>query len=95
MLFRASFEKKGEYFDVCGYERLVEINPAEYIQDPISTDSVRERDDLKARMEHIHKQWAFSQGSLAVKSEIESALSRSQKQGSVIQIVRLGNKTDL
>lgn len=63
------------YFGDLGYEMPVEINPAEYLLDLINTDFVREGDDSKARMEHIHEAWANSTEARTIKADIESAIS--------------------
>lgn len=63
------------YFGALGYEMPLEINPAEYLLDLINTDFVREGDDSKARMEHIHTAWANSDDSRTIKADIEVAQS--------------------
>jgi len=63
------------YFGALGYEMPLEINPAEYLLDLINTDFVREGDDSKARMEHIHTAWANSDDSRTIKADIEAAQS--------------------
>ncbi|KAI9806631.1 MAG: hypothetical protein M1825_006088 [Sarcosagium campestre] len=86
--FGPLLEARG-YFGAIGYEMPLEINPAEYLLDLINTDYVRAGDDSKARMDHIHKEWASSQQSLSIKSDIKTAVSQasaSQTRGSVIPI---------
>ncbi len=65
------------YFGALGYAMPVEINPAEYLLDLINTDFVREGDDSRARMEHIHGAWANSNESRAIRAEIETSMSES------------------
>ena len=55
----------------------MEINPAEYLLDLITTDFVREGDDSKARMTQIHEAWIASKESQLVKSEIEISISEA------------------
>lgn len=65
------------YFGALGYAMPVEINPAEYLLDLISTDFVQEGDDSKARMEHLHEAWASSNESRAIRAEIETSMSEA------------------
>ena len=66
-----------DYFGALGYTMPVEINPAEYLLDLVNTDFVREGDDSKARMEHIHEAWAKSEEAHAIKSKIETTMSEA------------------
>jgi ABC-type multidrug transport system permease subunit len=68
------------YLGNLGYEMPFEINPAEYLLDLINTDFVREGDDSKARMEHIHDAWDRSDESRAIKAEIEQAQSQASSE---------------
>lgn len=64
-----------DYFGALGYAMPLEINPAEYLLDLVNTDFVREGDDSKARMEHIHEAWVHSNDSRAIKAKIETSMS--------------------
>lgn len=63
-----------KYFGNLGYEMPLEINPAEYLLDLINTDFVREGDDSKAQMAHIHSAWTGSDDAQAIKADLGTAL---------------------
>ncbi|OBT84674.1 hypothetical protein VE02_07846 [Pseudogymnoascus sp. 03VT05] len=66
-----------KYFGALGYEMPLEINPAEFLLDLINTDFIREGDDSKARMAHIHEAWTSSNNARAIKSDLETALTEA------------------
>ncbi|TVY42239.1 ABC transporter G family member [Lachnellula occidentalis] len=66
-----------KYFGALGYEMPTEINPAEYLLDLINTDFVREGDDSKARMAHIHEAWTSSSNACAIEADLETALAEA------------------
>ncbi len=66
-----------DYLGALGYMMPVEINPAEYLLDLVNTDFVREGDDSKARVGHLHEAWANSNESRAIKAKIEMSMSEA------------------
>ena len=56
----------------------LEINPAEYLLDLINTEIVREGDDVDARIEHIHNAWASSPEALAIKNDVQTAITEAK-----------------
>lgn len=66
-----------DYLGALGYMMPVEINPAEYLLDLVNTDFVREGDDSKARVGHLHEAWANSNESRAIKAKIEMSISEA------------------
>ncbi|KAG9228508.1 putative ATP-binding cassette transporter [Amylocarpus encephaloides] len=67
-----------QYFGALGYEMPLEINPAEYLLDIINTEIVREGDNIKARIEHIHEAWDKSQEAQAIKNDLNTAIASSK-----------------
>ncbi|KAF2459939.1 putative ATP-binding cassette transporter [Lineolata rhizophorae] len=66
------------YFTKIGYEMPAEVNPAEYFLDLINIDLVREGDDVRARMDHITREWAASNESVLVKNEIDRTIEAAK-----------------
>lgn len=66
-----------DYLGALGYMMPLEINPAEYLLDLVNTDFVREGDDSKARVGHLHEAWANSNESRAIKAKIEMSMSEA------------------
>lgn len=67
-----------QYFGSHGYQMPLEINPAEYLLDLINTEIVREGDDVDARIEHIHNAWASSPEALAIKNDVQTAITEAK-----------------
>ncbi|OCK78636.1 putative ATP-binding cassette transporter [Lepidopterella palustris CBS 459.81] len=87
-----------QYFDALGYQMPLEINPAEFLLDLINTEIVREGDDVKARIEHIHDAWDQSDEAKAIKGDIEDAIIHAkdpEKAGPNIIKMKFANQNAL
>lgn len=63
------------YFNSLDYHMPLETNPAEYLLELINTDFIRDRDDSKSRIAHIHQAWAQSTESRTIGAAIEASVS--------------------
>lgn len=68
------------YFDNSGYPMPIQINPAEFVLDLISTDFSADKEKAESRLSTIHSVWDASNQSSAVDTEIRRLTDNTEKE---------------
>ncbi|KAM5472140.1 hypothetical protein MferCBS49748_001588 [Microsporum ferrugineum] len=71
------------YLDKTGHPMPLQINPAEFVLDLVSTDFATNTEEAEAQLAKIHQEWDDSEEASNVNLEISRLTALSEKQGNI------------